>query len=194
MASILLRILRICNSLFKCNYLKNQKIFLNFFFHFWNPRQILNILKQKMIVKATVFPRLQTVQHLVRQLSTKRGFRTSFDCQHVEGSQTPLKSAWGPFYHTLSSLWQKMIWKISLLLKLEILGEFVNTLLMTSILFGILRISSPLFKCNYLKNEKHFSQLFVPFMESLSNFKLFEIQDDRHTQCISDITDCQRLG
>ena len=54
---------------------------------------MLNILKQKMMVKGTVFRILQTVKHLVRQLSTKRRFRTSFDSQHVTGSQTPLKSA-----------------------------------------------------------------------------------------------------
>ena len=29
----------------KCNYLKNEKLFLNFFFSFWNLHQILNILK-----------------------------------------------------------------------------------------------------------------------------------------------------
>ena len=128
MTSILFRILRIRSSLFKCNYLKNEKIFLNLLLHLWNPRQMLNILKQKMMVKGTVFRILQTVKHLVRQLSTKRRFRTSFDSQHVTGSQTPLKSAWGSFYHTLSSLWQEMIWKISHLLKFEILGVFVNTL------------------------------------------------------------------
>ena len=30
---------------FKCNYLKNQKHFLNFLFHFWSRHYILNILK-----------------------------------------------------------------------------------------------------------------------------------------------------
>ena len=36
MASILFKIVRICNSQFKCNYLKNEKVFLNFLSYFWN--------------------------------------------------------------------------------------------------------------------------------------------------------------
>ena len=31
---------------FKRNDLKDEKVFLNFFFHFWNLHQILNILKK----------------------------------------------------------------------------------------------------------------------------------------------------
>ena len=55
-------IVRIWSSLFKCNYLKNKKIFLNFLFHLWNLHQILNIFKKKMIVIANVFPKLKTVE------------------------------------------------------------------------------------------------------------------------------------
>ena len=51
MACILFQILRICHCQFKCNYLKNEKLFLYFLFHFWNLHQILNILKETMIVK-----------------------------------------------------------------------------------------------------------------------------------------------
>ena len=39
---------------------KNQKLVLNFFSHFLNLQQILNILKQTMIVIANVFQKLQT--------------------------------------------------------------------------------------------------------------------------------------
>ena len=39
-----------------------------------------------------------------------------------------------------------------------------------------------------------FSDLFVPFLESTSNFKHFEKKDDRHTYFLSDITECERLG
>ena len=45
MASILLKIGRICNSQFKYNYPQNEKRFLDFLFHFWNLHQILNFLK-----------------------------------------------------------------------------------------------------------------------------------------------------
>ena len=35
--------------------------------------------------------------------------------------------------------------------------------------------------------------LFVPFLESTSNFKHFETKDDSHSYFISDITDCERV-
>ena len=61
MTKTLLKIARIWNSQFKYNYLKNEKSFVNFLLHFWNVHQILNILKEKMLVIANVFPKLQTV-------------------------------------------------------------------------------------------------------------------------------------
>ena len=62
MTNILFRIVRICSSRFKCNYLKNKKFFLNILFNLLNLHQILNIFERKNIVIANVFPRLQTVK------------------------------------------------------------------------------------------------------------------------------------
>ena len=39
-----------------------------------------------------------------------------------------------------------------------------------------------------------FSDLFVPFLESTSNFKHFEKKDDHQTYFISDINECEKLG
>ena len=64
-----LRIDRKCNSQVKWTYLKNQKLFLDFLFHFWNLHQMLNILKKMMILTANVFPKLQTGKILVTPLS-----------------------------------------------------------------------------------------------------------------------------
>ena len=50
-----------------------------------------------------------------------------------------------------------MIWKISPWLKFEIIGFLLtHGLLITSILFGIVRICRSLFKSSSLKNKKHF--------------------------------------
>ena len=98
MLSILLNITRIGNSKFKCNYLKNENLFLNFLFDFRNLHQISNILKQKMMVIANVFSDLQTVKILVRSLSKKRRFRKRFHRQHVKVSQILAKSPWQPIY------------------------------------------------------------------------------------------------
>ena len=149
--SILFRIMRIFRSLFKWNYLKNKKIFLSFLFHLWNVNQIWNNLTKKKIVIAKVFLNIHTVKYLVGPVSQKRRSRTSFDSQHVKGSQTLVKSAWKDFYHIFSSLWRELIWKKSPLLKLQIIGVFVNT---STVDYkysvrdcGICR---SLFKCNYL--------------------------------------------
>ena len=94
MTSILFVIVRICRSLFKRNYLKNEKVFPTFLLIFWNLHQVLKIFSKKIIVIANIFPQLKTVKNLIRALSNKRCFRTSFDCQHVKGSQTLVKSRW----------------------------------------------------------------------------------------------------
>ena len=126
--AILFRILRVCGSLFKCNYVKNEKLSQNFFFHWWNLNQILNSLKKKKIVIAYVFPKLQNVKDLVRPLSKKQCLRTSLESQHVKASETIVKSAWEHFYQTFSSLPGEMILKMFRWAKFEILGLFLNTL------------------------------------------------------------------
>ena len=71
---------------------EKHKSFSEFWFHFWILHQILNILKEKMIVIANVFPKLQTVKNLIRPISKKRRFRTRFDSQHFKASEIFVKS------------------------------------------------------------------------------------------------------
>ena len=72
---------------FKCNYLKNEKLFLAFLLLFWILHQICNTLKEKIIVIPNVFPNLQTVKIFVRKLSQEHGLRTGFGSQHGKASQ-----------------------------------------------------------------------------------------------------------
>ena len=172
--------MRICCSLFKWKYLKNQKLFINFLFHLWNLHEILNIFEKKGIVIADEFPKLLPAKNSVKALSTKRRFRTSIRSQCVNGCQTVLKSALEHLYHIFWSLWGEMICKISPWLKLEILEVFVNTLTADD--------KYPFWDCENLKfpiqiqlsqKQKNFSEFFVPFMESSSNSKHFQKKDDR---------------
>ena len=78
---------------------EKRKSFSEFSFHFWILHQILNILKEKMIVIANVFPKLQTVKILSRPLSKKRRFRICFDSQHLKASQMHAKSPGARFDH-----------------------------------------------------------------------------------------------
>ena len=148
--------MRICRSLFKYSYLKNKKHFLGFLFHLWKLLQILNIFKKKKIDIANVFPKLATVQGLVTPLTIQRRLKTSFDSEHVKRFQIPVKSSWEHFYHIFPSLAGEIIWKISPLLKFEVIGFLLtHGLPITSILFWITRICRSLFKSSDLKNKKH---------------------------------------
>ena len=46
-----------------------------------------------MIVKATLFRKLQTVKDLIKALSKKYRCRRPFESQHVKGCQTLVKSS-----------------------------------------------------------------------------------------------------
>ena len=173
MPSILLEIVRISNSTFKYNYLKKEKLFVNFLFHFWNLHQILNILKKLMIVIANVFPKLHTVKIFVRPLCKKHCLGARF--QHVKLTRILAKSPWKPFYRVFSSFWEKLIWKMSPLVLFKILGVFVNTLIADG--------KYPVQDCENLQlpiqkqlcgKPRTFSECFVPFQESTTNFKHFE--------------------
>ena len=161
---------------------KKGKRVPQFFFHFRNLHQILNILKEKTIVIANVFPKLQIVKIFVRPLSKKPPFRARFDSQHVKSSQILSKFPGDHFYHVFSSFSGKLISKFSPLVLGEILGVFVNILTAHAMY--------PLPDCEYLQlairmqlseKRKAFYQFFVPFLESTSNFKYFEKKDDRHS-------------
>ena len=69
------------------------KTFSDFFLYSGNLHQILNILKNNMIVIATLLRKLQAVKDMVRPLSKKQCFRIVFDSQHVKESQTVVKFA-----------------------------------------------------------------------------------------------------
>ena len=112
MASILLNIAGICNSQFKCNYLKSENFFLNFLFHFWSLNRILKILKQKMMVLANVFSKLQTVKNFVTPLCKKRCFGTRLDSRNVKLPKILAKYLWECFCPVFSSIWRKLIRKI----------------------------------------------------------------------------------
>ena len=172
MASILIKILRICHSQYKSNYLKNENLFPSFLLHFWYLHQILKISKQKMLIIANVFPKLQTLKNFVGTLSKKCRFRTRAYSEDVKGSQILVISPWQGLYHVFSSFSLKLIWKMFPLVLGEILGLFVNILTANG--------KYPVQDCKNLQSptqmqlcekRKTFSQFFVPYLESTPNSK-----------------------
>ena len=138
-------------------------------FHFWNLHQILNILKKKMILIATLFGKLDTVKELVRRLSKEQRFRNRFDSQHIKGSQSLVKSDSEHCYQIFWILWETLIRKISPLLICQILVVFRNTLAANDKypVPDCVNLLSPIEIQLFLKRTI-VSYFFVPFLESTS--------------------------
>ena len=132
-----------------------------------------------MIVRANVFPKLETVKTFVRPLSKKRRLRTRFDSQHLRAFQILAKSPWERFYDVFSSFSGKLIFKISPIVLGEILKVFVNTLIAADkyAVHDGDNLRLPI-QMQWSEKRKNFSEFFVPFLESTSNFKHFQKKDD----------------
>ena len=154
---------------------EKRKTFSQFLFHLSMLREILNILKEKMIVIANMFPKLQTVKIFVRKLSQEHRFRTGFGSQHVKAFQLLAKSPRERFYHVLLSFSGKLIWNMSPLVLGEMLGMLVNTWTPDSkyLVQGCENLQLS-FLMQLSENQKIFSEIFVSFLQSTSNFKDFE--------------------
>ena len=81
------------------NYLKNKKLFLNFYLRFRNLQEILNICKKKMSFIADLFVKLRTPKNVVRYMSKKSRSKGPFDRQHGKRVQTLLRSEPQHRYH-----------------------------------------------------------------------------------------------
>ena len=85
--------------------------------------------------------------------------------------------------------------KISPLVISQIIGVFHNTLTANDkyTVRDCVNLLS-MIKMQFSLKHTIFSDFFVPFLESTSNFKHFEKKVDRHSYFMSKITDCERLG
>ena len=99
MTSILFLTETISRNQFRSNYLKNKKLFHNFFLRFRNLHEISNILKYKMNFIADLFAKLRSPKNVVRYMSKKSRFQGPFDRQHGKRVQTLLQSEPQHRYH-----------------------------------------------------------------------------------------------
>ena len=138
-----------------------------------------------MIVIAHVFPKIQTVKDLVKPLSWKLRFRTSFHSQGIKvlmGSKQLWNLHESTFIKYFNTSEKKWFGKNLPYWNLKSYGSFLtHWLQMISILFAILRICSSLFKCNFHKIEELFSVFSLSVLESSSYFKHFEKKDYCHS-------------
>ena len=66
MISILFLIEAFYWNIFRCNYVRNEKLFLIYFLGFGNIDSILNILRVKITLMTDVFLNLRTPKNMVR--------------------------------------------------------------------------------------------------------------------------------
>ena len=171
-ASILFNIARICNSQFKCNYMKNENVSLNFLFHFWNINQLLKILKKRWSSLQMYFRSYRLwkslLDHSQKSVVSENALRFNM-WKRPKYWRNLLESAC-------------MIWKMSPLVSSEILGVFVNTLTAEGKYPVQDWVNLPLLiQMQLSDNWKIFSEFFVPFLESTSNFKHFQKKDGGHS-------------
>ena len=127
-------------------------------------------------------------------MSKKSRFRGPFDKQHGKRAQALLKSASQHHYHIHRSLLNKLSWKKSLLLTCKILGLLVNTLAANE-KYPVLNRDNLMIpiQMKLSEKEKSFSQIFAKFFISISNFEHFEKKYNRHSFCISEITNSENV-
>ena len=122
-------------------------------------------------------------------MSKKYRFREPFDKQHGKRAKTLLKSVSQHFWHIHWSLAKKLFSKKSLLLTCQFLGLVVHTLA-TEEKHPVLNRDNltTTIQIRLSQKQKTFSEFFAAFSKSRLNFEHFEIKDDPHSFCISEIT------
>ena len=149
----------------ECNYLR-KKTFSEFFTAFLRSTSNFQHFEKKMSLIAHGFPKLRIAKDVVRWISKKPSFRTTFDSQHAKGDQKG-------FYQISSSVWGKLRCKRSLLAMFQVVGLFVNTLTANGKYSFLNRgIYRNQFKCNYLRNKKTFSEFFPTIMNASTTWKV----------------------
>ena len=152
-------------------------------------------LERKIFLLPSIFSKLPNVKRTVTPMFKYHRVIAPFYGQHVKRSKTLVKCPWKYFYKTCLLLWSKLTWETSLLLIFELLRVFIETLTADH-RYSLCYIWNlqVLHQMQWSNKLKTFPIFFFPFLKSSSNFEHFQKKDDIHSQCISEIIDCQRYG
>ena len=128
-------------------------------------------------------------------MSKRSYFRTRFGKQRVSGFETLLKSARQHYYRMLPRIWDKLSWKISVLVRSEMLGLFVNTLTAEYMHSSrnMQNLPQQLQTRFYLK-RKVFAGFLIAFLKCTSSFEHFEKKDEPSSFSIAEIIGSKRSG
>ena len=102
-------------------------------------------------------------------------FRTRFGKQGLSWFETVLKSVRNHYYHMFPSIWDKLSWKKSVLVKSEVLRLFVDTLTAE---YKYSRRNMHNFprqlQTQLSQKRKDFSRFFIAFVKCTSSLEDFE--------------------
>ena len=128
-------------------------------------------------------------------MSKKFCFRIPFSRKRFNGYDKLLKSPRQDFYLIVSSFWDKLIWKTSVLVRSEILGLFANTLTADDKNSPHIweNIPQPI-QMPLSQKPKTFWHSFITFWKCTSNFEHFEQKDEPHSLIVSRIIDYEILS
>ena len=125
-------------------------------------------------------------------MSKRPSFMQRFGRKHVNGSQTLLRSARKQFHTTLPMILDRGSRKKLVLVRSELLEQFVNTL-------------TPDYKYSRYNRDNlwqqvprqiswkvnAFSRFFIAFVKSTLNFEYFDIKDQSQSLNITEIINCE---
>ena len=120
--------------------------------------------------------------------------RRCIDKQYDERAQRLLKSASQHLCHIHSSLATKLCSKKSCFFTCQVLGLLVNTLAAYE-KYPVLNrdnLTIPI-QMQLSEKQKKFSEFFAAFLKRILNFEHFASKDNRHSFCISEITDSENV-
>ena len=115
-----------------------------------------------------------------------------FGSQHVNESQTLLRSSRNHFHTTIPLIWGRTSRKRLVLVRSEVLGQFVNTI---TAVYNYIRQNLEKLRqqvqTQISLKPKTFSGFFIPLMNSTLNLEYFEKKDQSHSLSITEINNCK---
>ena len=115
-----------------------------------------------------------------------------FGSQHVNESQTLLRSSRNHFHTTIPLIWGRTSRKRLVLVRSEVLGQFVNTI---TAVYNYIRQNLENLRqqvqTQISLKPKTFSGFFIALMKSTLNLEYFEKKDQSHSLSITEINNCK---
>ena len=152
--------------------------FSQIFIRFLKTSQNFAHFQKKISLIAEIFRSLLSPRNVLTSIPESSCFRTPFESQRLHLSQTLLKFPQQYFYPNFPLTTDKLSQKTSLSVRSEISGLFGNTLTADHIYFHHNWENFPQHvETPWSQKQGPFSEIFIPFLESVQNFGYFEKND-----------------